>query len=457
MRRPRIRSLAGGAAGIAAGAVAGIGLSFISAAPSAPAPPAPAAVDAAHVPPLLTLAGERVRLRFAIVCTPREDGEPCRGSGNVYARAGQNGAFRQFALQRGDESVEGRYFVDLPEEIAMSPDGFSYYAVLRDDDDGAAITVPSGGAAAPHRSLPLGPGGTIALGAHAFGHVRRPDARVVDASWGSGLGELGLAGSRELGFVGPSAFDVSSAGAVTVLDEVNHRVLRWSHGRTVATPVDVSGGLADLAVEPDGSLDVLEPPNRTTPAPTLRRFRADGTARWTERVSDRTWAKLAAGPDGPVALQQPSEQWLPLAEGGTALPRAQQAERGRPGQPVATGREVLVDRVGAGELRLGELVGNALVRSWRVTSATPLGEVQLAEPFRNGLVVVVKTYTHERDEFVVLVLDGDRLAEQFSVDAAQWAESAPLARFRLAGGRIFHLGSTPAGAFVDRFDLEVPR
>jgi hypothetical protein len=55
------------------------------------------------------------------------------------------------------------------------------------------------------------------------------------------------------------------------------------------------------------------------------------------------------------------------------------------------------------------------------------------------------------------VLDGDRLSEQFSVDAAQWAESAPLARFRLAGARLYHLGSTPAGAFVDRFDLEVSR
>jgi hypothetical protein len=449
MRRPSIRSLAGGAAGIAAGVIAGIGLGFISAASSASAPPVPAAVDAAHVPPLLTVPGERVRLRFAIVCAPREDGEPCRGSGHVYARAGQSRPFRQLELQRGDESIEGRYFVDLPEQIATSAEGFSYYAVLRDDESRAMITVPSGGAAAPHRSFPLRPGGTIALGAHAFGHARRPDARVVDARWGSGLGELGSAGSRELGFVGPSSFDVNATGTVTVLDEVNRRVQRWSRGRTDATPVGVSGGLADLAVEPDGSFDVLEPPNRTTPVPTLRSFGADGTARWTQRLSDRTWAKLVAGPDGPVVLQQPSEQWVPLGESGAAP--------ARPGQPVARGREVLVDRVGAGELRLGELAGNTLMRSWRITSATPLGEVQLAEPLRNGLVVVVKTYTNERDEFVVLVLDSDRVGEQFSVDAAQWAESAPLARFRLAGGQLYHLGSTPAGAFVDRFDLEVSR
>ena len=41
------------------------------------------------------------------------------------------------------------------------------------------------------------------------------------------------------------------------------------------------------------------------------------------------------------------------------------------------------------------------------------------------------------------------------VDAAEWAESAPLARFRLAGSSLYHLGSTPSEAFVDRFDLEV--
>lgn len=457
MRRPSIRSLAGGAAGIAAGVIAGIGLGSISAASSGPAPSAPVAVEAAHVPPLLTIPGERVRLRFAIVCGPRDDGEPCQGSGDVYARAGQSGSFRRLPLQRGDDSIEGRYFVDLPADIAAARDGFSYYAVLRDDASGATITVPSGGAAAPHRSFPLRAGKPVDLGTHAFGRARRPDARVVEAPWGSGVGELGLAGSRELGFVGPSSFDVNADGTVTVLDEVNRRVQRWSRGRAETTPVDVSGGLADLAVEPDGTIDVLEPPNRATPAPTLRSFRPDGAPRWAQRLSDRTWAKLARGPDGPVVLQQPSEQWLPLAENGAVLRRSAQADRGRPGQPVAKGREVLVDRVGTGELRLAELAGNAVVRSWRIVSATPLGEVQLAEPSGSRLVVVLKTYTDDRAEFVVLLLDGDGLAARFSVTEAQWAESAPLARFRLAGRRLYHLGSTAAGAFVDRFDLEVPR
>ncbi len=457
MRRPGIRSLAGGAAGIVVGVIGGIALTSISAA-SGPKP-AVSGLDAVHVPPLLTRPGEPVTLRFAIVCAPRDDGEPCDGSGSIYVRAGQSGPFRQLELSRGEESSDGRYFVELPSELASARDGFSYYAVLRDRTSGATMTLPAGGEAAPQRSFPLRHVTEIALGLHVFGHERAPDEHVLAAPWGSDVGEVGLAGSRELGFGGPSSFDVASDGTVAVLDQVNTRIQRWSRAGVKATSVDVSGGLADFALETDGTMDVLEPPNRTSPAPVLRSFRGDGTQRWAQRLSDRTWAKLAAGPSGPTVQQQPSEQWLPVAERGAALGRAAQAGRGRPGRQFANGREVLVERVGPGELRLAELAGNAVVRSWRITSATPLGEVQLAELHGNRLVVVTKTYTDtdDRTDYLVLVLDRSGIPAGFAVESLEWAESAPLARFRLAGSSLYRLGSTPVGLFVDRFELEVSR
>jgi hypothetical protein len=455
MRRPGIRSLAGGAAGIVAGVIGGIGLTSVSAA-GGPTP-AVAGLDAVHIPPVLTRAGEPVALRYAIVCAPRDDGEPCDGSGSVYVRAGQSGPFQQLVLRRGEDSSEGRYFVDVPREIASSRGGFSYYAVLRDGTSGATTTVPAGGEDAPQQSVPLRDAAEVALGAHAFGRGRAPDERVVAARWGSAVGDAGLAGSRELGFTGPSSFDVAADGTVALLDEVNARVERWSRTGVKATSVDVSGGLADFALEPDGGMSVLEPPSRLSPAPVLRSFRADGTPRWVQRLADRTWAKLATGPDGPVVQQQPSEQWLPVAENGTALGRAAQAVRGRPGRPFANGREIVVERIGAGELRLAELAGAAVVRSWRITSATPLGEVQVAEPHGNGLVVVTKTYMDDRSEYVVLVIDRSGIVNRFAVESIEWAESAPLARFRLQGSSLYRLGSTRAGLFVDRFDVEVSR
>jgi hypothetical protein len=449
MRRPGIRSLAGGAAGIAAGVIGGIALSALPAAGLEPAAGAPI-IDATHVPPALTLPAEAVRLRYAILCTPRPDGEPCDGQGDLFVRAGQTGAFERIPLQRGDDSSEGRYYADVPFR-----GDFSYYAVLRDRTTGASVTVPSGGAAAPQRSFLLRDAITVDLGAHVFGRTRRPGARVVDAAWGSERGRVGRAGTRELGFVGPASFDVEPDGTVTVLDQVNGRVERWGKGVAETVPVEVSGGLADFAVEPDGTFDVLEPPNRVSAAPVLRSFRKDGTPKWTQALSDRTWAKLGVGPSGPVVQQQPSEEWLPATENGHPLGRAAQAARGRPGKPVLGGREVVVERVEEGELRLAELAGNAVIRAWRVTSATPLGEVQLAEPLGARLVVVLKMYTDERAEYVVLVLGSTGLEQRFSVEPAEWAESAPLTRFRLARASLYQLGSTPTGAFVDRFDLEV--
>ena len=455
MRRPGIRSLAGGAAGIVAGVIGGIALTSVSAA-SGPPPYAPG-VEAVHIPPVLTRAGEPVTLRYAIVCAPRDDGEPCDGTGSVFVRRGQSGPFRQLTLTRGEDSSEGRYFVDLPQEIASSRQGFSYYAILRDGASGAEVTLPTGGSAAPQQSVPLGNATEIALAAHLFGHDRAPDERVVAASWGSEVGEVGLAGSRGLGFLGPSSFDVAADGSVAVLDQVNRRVQHWSQEGVKATNLEVSGGLADFALEPGGAMDILEPPNRVSPAPVLRSFRNDGELRWTQRLSDRTWAKLAVGPTGPVVQQQPSEQWLPVAEHGAALDRVAQAGRGRPGRPFTDGREIVVERVGSGELRLAILVGAMVVRSWRITSATPLGEVQLAEPLGSRLVLVMKTYTGERSEYVVLVLARSGIVNSFAVESLEWAESAPLARFRLAGSSLYRLGSMRAGLFVDRFDLEVTR
>ena len=108
MRRPPFRSLAGGAAGIAAGVIGGVVLTSVSTAGLAPVALAPALIDATHVPPVLTLPGEPVTLRYGLVCTPRADGLPCDGSGTVYARAGQAGAFRAYPLRRGDEVLNQR-------------------------------------------------------------------------------------------------------------------------------------------------------------------------------------------------------------------------------------------------------------------------------------------------------------------------------------------------------------
>ncbi len=114
----------------------------------------------------------------------------------------------------------------------------------------------------------------------------------------------------------------------------------------------------------------------------------------------------------------------------------------------------MVRRVGD-EVRVALLRSGSVRSAWRISSKTPLGEVQLAEPMGKRLVLVVRTYTDDADEFVVFVLDRKGLAQSFSIDPADWAETAPLGRFRLVNGSLFQLGSSTTAAFVDRFDLEV--
>ena len=106
-------------------------------------------------------------------------------------------------------------------------------------------------------------------------------------------------------------------------------------------------------------------------------------------------------------------------------------------------------------MRFALVSGSAVSRSWRILSSTPLADVQLAQPLGQGLLVVVRTYAGSQAEFVALVLGPGGLVRQFSVPTAGWAETAPLARFRLAGSSLYQLGSTPGGIFVDRFDLGV--
>ena len=245
--------------GLALGAVAGLGaVAAAGSVASGPSPPdrdAARIIDVGHLPPLLRVPGEAATLRFNVFC-PVPDEEPCHGGGDVFVRAGAAGPFRKLPLRRTDDVAEGRYVADVPADLAASPEGFSYYAVLRNEATGASLTVPSAGAAAPQLSLPLARAVAVDLGAHRFGSTRRADARVAAAPWGSAPGRVGLLHGPTFGPIGPSAFDVAANGDVAVLDEVNGRIERWHPDRHAAdTPVDVSGGIADMALEPDGTID----------------------------------------------------------------------------------------------------------------------------------------------------------------------------------------------------------
>jgi hypothetical protein len=414
-------------------------------------------VEATHLPPLLTAEGELVDLSYDTYCIDSQSEEAegsCALTGSVFIRSGAKGQFRELPLL--SDGTAGRLVAHVPETIASSRAGFTYYAEIKAESGRASVTLPAGGASAPHQSLPLGRAIEIDLGRHRFGEPSPADERVAEIGWGDGQSEAGLEQGRNLTPIGASAFDIDPSGVVVLLDQAHRRVLRWRNGSGKPTriPVAIAGTLADMSLAPDGTIYVLESVNRLGRTPLVRRFDSYGEELEPTEIAERTSSQIRQGPSGPVVLQQPSGQWMPIAFAGSPVGPEIQRRRGRSGRPLRGGGEVVVLRRG-NEIRVA-LAGPAGVRrSWRITSETALAEVQLAEPFGQNLVLVVRVLTDDVDEFVALVLDNEGLIQRISLDSADWAETAPLGRFRLVGHSLYQLGSTPTGAFVDRFDLEV--
>jgi hypothetical protein len=446
--------------GVVLGSVAGVASVTLANAAAEQASAVQRAVfDATHLPPLLTAPGERVVLAFDVHCASGdvEDAEAgCDVSGAVFVRAAGATAFDRIALSPGSADELRRLTASVPDSLSSRPGGFEYYAEIEAPDLDQSLTVPAGGAEAPHVSRQLENGLDVALGRHVFGAERRSGARLAFAAWGDGSAQVGLEQGRNLPPIGASAFDVDAAGTVVVLDQVHRRLLRWRKGARAPerVPLSVTGTLADMAVGNDGSVYVLESTAEPGRNPLVRRFDDAGRELEAIETAERTSSQIRMTPSGAHVLAHPSHHWMPLVVNGTPASRVEQRRRGRSGRALRGGGEIVVFRH-ANELRVALMSGRNMARSWRLTSDTPLAEVQLAEQLGQRLVLVVRLYDNSVDEFAVLTLDRRGLVDRFTLDAADWAETAPLGRFRLVGRSLYRLGSTDAGAFVDRFDLEV--
>ena len=445
--------------GVVLGVVAGFGAATWSVAGAGPSSTEPQAVfDVTHLPPLLTARDESIDLAYDVHCVAAQDESVdagCDARGTVFVRTIGSTSFAALPLETRVGSGVRQLAVVVPDRF-RGTGGIEYYAELEAPTVGRQVTLPAGGSAAPHVSRPLLDSVTVELGRHRFGSNRRDGARVASASWGDRAGEAGLELGRNLAPIGASAFDVDASGSVFVLDQVNRRVLRWDQGSKLATnvPVSVNGTLADMSVANDGSVYVLEttaPPGRR---PLVRRFDDGGRELETFETAERTSSQIRIENGSPVVLGRPSHHWTPLLVDGVPASPARQLERGRPGRRFGGGLEVIASRDG-NEIRVAVVAGHGVTRSWRVKSATPLAEVQLAEPRGPRVVLVARVYDDTADEFVVLVLGSNGLVDRFALDSADWAEASPLARFKLVGRSLYRLGSSHSGVFVDRYDLEV--
>jgi hypothetical protein len=428
----------GAAVGVIALAGGAVGASVVAPSPDR------ALRDVLHSPPSLVERGQPIELRYDVVCQSDSFGRPCTPAGSVFLRRGGEVAYRRIPLASAGGTVLTAA-VDVPNE------GAAYYAVI-DDGAGSSMTVPAAGAAAPQRAWSVPSLTQVSLGTHTFGRVQKPDGRAVAATWGTGAGDLGLLTGRELARIGPSAFDVDRNGAVIVLDQVNDRLVRYPAGGPAPsyTRIAFAGGEGDLAVGADGTTYVLD----QGAAPVVRSYAPSGALAGTTDVHGTGADMLRGGPAGTHLHGYPGDMWMPIGGGAGALLKPyQQAAGARPGRPAEGGIEVVV-RGGQNEAFFALVRGDRVLRAWRVSSSSKLGEIQLAEPFAGErMLVVLRVWTPRKAEFVALVLSPSGLAGSFAIDASQWAESAALGRFRLRGSTLYQLRSTPAGAEIVTFDL----
>jgi hypothetical protein len=397
-----------------------------------------------HTPVLLARAGEPVELKYDVVCgvSQNEPRAACSSKGSVFVRPEGRSTFVEHPLAR-DHS--GLLTATVSEGEARS--GFDYYAEL-ENGRGQTARLPAGAGAAPHHVWPLRTWTTVALD-EPFRGTREPDSVAARFAWGKGEHALGLDSGREQSRIGPSAFDVAPDGSIVLLDQVNRQLVVMRGEKRSELPIAFAGGEGDLAVAPDGTIYVLDAGGA---APSVAAFTRAGDLIAETPLAEPSADMVRAGPSGPLVHAYPSEMWLPTGAGRPPLSPNEQIADAQTARSFGNGVGVVVS-ASPDEARLALVRGDRVLQAWLLRGSTSLGEVQLAEPYGDGLLAVVRLWNEKQAEFRVVRLARDGLAESFSVDRAEWAETASLSRFRLHGDTLYQLRSTASGLEIATFEI----
>jgi hypothetical protein len=397
-----------------------------------------------HTPVLLARAGEPVELRYDVVCgvSQNEPRAACAPKGSVFVRPEGRSTFVEHPLA-GEQG--GLLSATVP--LGEASSGFDYFAEI-DNGRGQTARLPAGAGAAPHHVWPLRTWTTVALD-EPFRGTRRPDSVAARFAWGKGEHALGLDSGREQSRIGPSAFDVAPDGSIVLLDQVNRQLVVMRGEKRSELPIAFAGGEGDLAVAPDGTIYVLDAGGA---APSVAAFTRAGDLIAETPLAEQSADMVRAGPRGPLVHAYPSEMWLPTGAARPPLSPNEQIAGAQPARSLGNGVGVVVS-ASPDEARLALVRGDRVLQAWLLRSSTSLGEVQLAEPYGDGLLAVIRLWDEKRAEFRVVRLARDGAAESFSVDRAEWAETASLSRFRLHGDTLYQLRSTASGLEIATFEI----
>jgi len=317
---------------------------------------------------------------------------------------------------------------------------------------------------------------SVPLGSHQFGHMRAPDAIVVNAGPNQvGFKKEGSGCGCTDGPEGPMLFDVAPNGSIWLFDVLNHRLLMWQPGkakrpaRSLPLPkLDVR----DFALGRNGTIYLnavyAKPPAGDSGA-NLWALKPSGHLLW--RAHADTGTALRLGPDGSLFSigtgKAGSRSWTRLTTAaGRPLSLAAQRRETTPFQPLARGLHLVSTQLGLHEVHFA-LVDRShkVVRAWRVTSKTQIELAQRAlTPALVGGVLVVQLDVSRPAgdkslfEHVVMRLAPNGMRQSFSLDAkAVWGDDGAEAITALrvgSDGRLYQLRTNPkSGASIARYSL----
>lgn len=415
-------------------------------------------LDVYYTPPVLVRAGEPVRIPVDVVCaTPA--GRACPATLTAGAAVG-SGPWRIVSATAGPAM---RVDLSAAAARAVSPGaavtaaGASRMAggvvrfFLRADAGGRTAALGSQSATGALRFYVTGDLRSVEVPSIPFGDVR-PGTTVLSLPWGSGPLRAGLALGNQSPTVGPSAFDVDTAGRVYLLDELQGRVAVFTGGRLVRRASVAAQPPADIAVGRDGTAWVLSREGGT-PQLVVRAVDAADRVGSSIPLGDGIPGQIRAVGTGVFVHLYPLDAWV--SAGGSAARSTDPAAL--TGEPAADGSRTL-SVVTGNAVRLATVVGQDVRDAVELRFQQDVGALALAEPDgRGGYWLVQQVWRqHPRpdEQYQFVHVTGGRVADTFAIPDAPFALSAALSKFRIgADGALYQLRTSSSGMRIVRYDI----
>ena len=337
--------------------------------------------------------GEPVELAYDVYCIPAGVEDPERGceppARSSSVRPERRRSLR-LPLRPRTRTGNGSSTTVVPPALAAGSGGFEYYAVSsRSAATAGSLTIPAGGAEAPHRTCRCGTpidvepraptgsartiqGARVASAPGATARRRRPRAREEHRR---------RSGRRR---------STSTARERLLLDEAHRRLLRWGAGqrhRRAFRSRSTDG--SRTCRRRRRSIYVLETVARPGRQPLVRRFDESAASSTSSRPPS---AHRRRSGSGPPARSCCSSRRASGCRSRTTVRRWHRSDNAcrRARAPAARRRRGRRAATRQRDPRRAVVAERPRRSAWRITSQTPVGEVQLAEPLGQRLVLVVR-------------------------------------------------------------------